>query len=120
MVTAAVIFILSGLIYAGWCVSLVLAWDFHGGAGLMLLVSAALCYEGYALLRSRRNARLLGIVMSLVLAGTGAVIAAIIWTPDGFVHGGVVMVALCGVFIAFTVAAVVLLASRDRAPGREG
>jgi hypothetical protein len=119
MVPAAVIFILGGLMYAGWCVSLVLAWGFHAGAVLMLLVSAALCYEGYALVRSRRSARLWGIVMSLVIAGSSAVIAAMIWTSDAFVHGGVVMVALCGVFVAFTVAAVSLLASRDRAADGE-
>lgn len=119
MVTAAVIFILTGLLDASWCVSLVFAFGLHVGAAFMLLLSASLCYQGYALLRSRRNARLSGIVSSLILAGSSAVIAAMIWTPNALVHGGPVVVALCGVFIAFTIAAVALLGDRDRAPHRE-
>jgi hypothetical protein len=120
MVMAAVIFILAGLLDASWCVNLVFAFGFHVGAVSMLLVSASLCYQGYALLSSRRNARLWGIVSSLILAGSSAVIAAMIWTPNALVNGGSVVVALCGVFIAFTLAAVALLVGRDRAPHPEG
>jgi hypothetical protein len=79
MVTAAIIFILGGLLYASWGASLVFRLGFRPSALMMLLVSVCLCYEGYALLRSRKDARLWGIVVSLTFSGGSAAIAAMIW-----------------------------------------
>jgi hypothetical protein len=130
MVTAAVIFILSGLAYASWALFLALTQGPRMGLALMALVSAALCYQGYALLRQKRNARLWGIVSALALAVGSGLIALMIWSSSGggltaFAQNGVFELGLIGLFVACVAAAGALFASSGPRPnnrwrGREG
>jgi hypothetical protein len=121
MVVAAAIFILGGLAYASWAVFLALNRGLRIGLALVALVSAALCYQGYALLRYKKNARLWGIVSALALAVSSGLITLMIWGSSGaglnaFAQIGDLMLVLIAVFVAFAAAAVVLIASSGPRP----
>lgn len=119
MVTAAVIFIVSGFAYASWGIYLALTQGPLIGFLPMAAVSAALCYQGYALLRRKKNARLWGIIAALPLAVGSAVLAVSLWNTSGrgldaFTHG--LTVGLIVIFAAFTTAVVALFVSADSRP----
>jgi hypothetical protein len=121
MLIAAVIFVLGGLAYASWALSLAVTRGPRIGLVLMALVSAALCYQGYALLRQKKNARLWGLVSALALAASSGLIAFMIWINSGtglaaFAENGVFGLGLIGVFVGFVAAAVALFASSDSRP----
>jgi hypothetical protein len=121
MVVAAVIFVLGGLAYASWALFLALNRGPRIGLALMALVSAALCYQGYTLLRNKKNARRWGIVSALALAVSSGLITLMIWSNSGaglnaFAQNGGLMLGLIGVFVAFAAAAVALLGASGPRP----
>jgi hypothetical protein len=79
MLVAASVFFLAAVTYAVWCMVVAFGSGFQIGTLGMALLSWALCYEGFALLRGRSSARVPGLVGAAALtigcSGSAALIS---------------------------------------------
>lgn len=104
------IFILAGAAHGIW----VLQHITHPRGVLVLAVSGALIYQGYALLRRPQSARLSSLIVAIVIAGGAAAILAMLALSLGLVRSGngvpaeirQTMLVLAAVAVAFTIAIV--------------
>jgi hypothetical protein len=122
---AASVFLIAGLGFAAWWLTVAVEHGVHAGSWGMALLAWAVCWEGYALLQRRKNARIIGIIGAAAIAvgsSASAALVALPWlsTPEGAAIPGALrptLVVLLCVAAAFAVAWAALVRSR---PTNEG
>lgn len=81
MTFAASVFLIAGLAYATWCLTVAFSSGFEAGMLGMALLCAALCYQALALFQARTAARVAGIVLATALAIACTASAALLSLP---------------------------------------
>jgi hypothetical protein len=105
--TAAVIFLIFGVGYLAWDISLIFAHGVQLGSGLMVVFAAAVLYQGYALWKRDLRVRWSALVSALAIPGTCAYIASIFSAspfPQSLLHLPGEVLPLFGTFVALSIA----------------
>ena len=84
MQVAALIFLVSGLAYLGWSVSLMYTQGIglSVGTSLMAVVAAALLYQAYDLFRNKPGARWRALISSSAIALAAGYVASVFMLPQ--------------------------------------
>lgn len=111
--TAASVFVVAGLAYAVWCLTIAIDSGFHFGMLGMAVLSGALCYQGLTLFQGRHNARVPGIVSAAALT-IGCIASAILVTLPwltGAVEGSIPRILWPTLFLLLSTAAAFAVAA---------
>jgi hypothetical protein len=115
---AAWIFICAGLVYGAFALPVILAWNLR--SFFVALVALSLCYQGFALLRRKKDAWKGALASSIVLMLAGTAMLAMILSPLGTltredsipVEVRPTLIALATVTMAFALAAGAIFLAR--------
>ena len=80
---AGIVFLISGLAYLGWDLSLVISQRASIGSMVMTVFAGALLYQAYALFKNKPGARWGAILSATVIAIASGYVASVVVLPPG-------------------------------------